>query len=357
MHSMGLALILSFCSILICFVCMEYLTTSLYEKVMNWYSSDATAGIWMMVFFVIQFLLHTFWIFMKMMNEITNAITGISDGVHCISNGNLDTRIDENFNNELGNLAQDINLMAGSIAQSKEKEKQWNQERYNMITNMSHDLKTPMLSIIGYTDLIQNRKYKDEEELNHYCKIVSDKTKDLNTVVNQLFQLSKINSSDFLVKREQINLLEFTQQILMTFMPQLIKEEIDYTMDIPMNLQLNTDPAMMRHIFDNLISNTLKYAAGGHYLQMYARQDELGTRIELVNHGPMIPKDELEDIFIRFYREKKNHQKEGSGCGLYIVKQMSELLGGSITVQSSEKETRFILRLMNRYPMRKGEML
>jgi ATP-binding cassette, subfamily B, bacterial len=94
-------------------------------------------------------------------------------------------------------LAKDINVMSDKIDIYMRSEKLWNEERYNMITNMSHDLKTPIMSIDGYIHLIKNRKYTDEKEYDTYCEIIARKSEELNNAINQLFELSKLNSDGF----------------------------------------------------------------------------------------------------------------------------------------------------------------
>lgn len=343
--SMLAAFAISLGSILLFFVACEHIDYEKYTDMIDWYNHSEAGPVIVMSAFLIMFIIHTFWIFILKMNRITRAVSDISDKVHQMTEGDLEVRITDIQNNELGDLAQDINTMAGSIEALFMKEKQWNQERYNMLTNISHDLKTPMMSILGYVDRISNKKYSDDEELTQYCNIIEHKTKDLNTVINQFFQLSKISSGDYKLQMVEIRLLEFSQQVLMVYMPVFEDNSIELYMNIPSDLKINTDISILKHIYENLISNVVKYAAEGHYFEIKASRKEPCTVIEFINHGPRIPLSEIDNIFNKFYREKTSIEKEGSGCGLYIVRLMTGLLNGTITVESNDNETDFILSL------------
>lgn len=349
--SMLLAFLLTVISIFAFFLILEYTAYGSYLKFMDWYNHSFAATLFVMIVFVIIFMIHTFWIFMLQMNRITNLISHISDVIHNFTEGNLETRItlhNNNYknynNNELGKLASDINFMAETISQSIEHEKKWNQDRYNMITNMSHDLKTPIMSIGGYVDFISQGKYDSEQELKSYCDIVSKKTKELNITINQLFEVSKISSYDFKLQKVLINMKQFTEQVLISFTPQFQEKDMEYRLNIESDLMLDADPTLLKRVFENLINNALKYAYNGKYLDITGRMNNSILELEFQNYGDKIEQLELENIFHKFYREKKNSGNEGSGCGLFIAKQIIELHGGTITVQSDERHTVFYIK-------------
>lgn len=288
-------------------------------------------------------LLLTFVFFMLEMNTITNEISSISEVIHLLSDGKLEKRIQNISNNEPGRLAQDVNTMAERLQMSVEKERQWNEERYNMITNMSHDLKTPMMSVMGYADMIANGKYKDKQELETYCRIISTKTKELNVVVKQLFELSKFSSVNYQLQKTKINVSQFAEQAAMAFIPQMETSQMELRLHIQPTMEIMADLNALRSVFDNLMTNAIKYAANGKYLDIYGIQEQERKEIIFKNYGPEIEESELDKLFHKFYREKKNDGIEGSGCGLFIVKQIMELHGGRICVESSEESTEFHL--------------
>lgn len=318
---------------------LEYLFHDTYERFITWYNSDFVAGAVVLVVIILIMMIGTFCFFMWKMNTITNEISSISEVIHLLSDGKLENRIKHISNNELGKLAQDVNIMAEQLQMSVEKERQWNEERYNMITNMSHDLKTPMMSVMGYADMIANGKYANQQELEAYCRIISDKTIELNVVVKQLFELSKFSSYDYSLQKVKINVAQFAEQVAMTFIPQLEGANMELRLYIQPTMEITADLQALKSVFENLMTNAIKYASGGHYLDIYGEQKEIVFK----NYGPFIEEKELDKLFHKFYREKKSDGIEGSGCGLFIIKQIMELHGGRIYVESSKESTEFHL--------------
>lgn len=201
------------------------------------------------------------------------------------------------------------------------------------------------MSICGYIEFISQGKYNDEQELWLYCNIVSQKTKELNTLINQLFEVSKISSYDLELQKVPINVMQFTEQVLISFTPLFHEKKMECRLNIEPNMMLEADPALLKRVFENLVSNTLKYAANGRYLDILARTNKGRSEIEFVNYGDKIEQQDMESIFHKFYREKKNNGNEGSGCGLFIAKQIIELHGGTITVQSDDSSTIFYIKI------------
>ena len=314
---------------------LEHFFHDTYDRFITWYNSDFIAGALVLIVIVLMMMVGTFCFFMWEMNTITHEISNISEVIHLLSEGKLEIRIKHISINELGRLAQDVNIMAERLQMSVEKERQWNEERYNMITNMSHDLKTPMMSVMGYADMIVNGKYANQQELETYCRIISNKTTELNVVVKQLFELSKFSSYDYSLQKCTINVAQFAEQVAMAFLPQLENANMELRLFIQPTMEIMADLQALKSVFENLITNAIKYAASGHYLDIYGGKKEIIFK----NYGPAIEEKELDKLFHKFYREKKNDGKEGSGCGLFIVKQIMELHGGKIYVESSEEGT------------------
>lgn len=318
---------------------LEHLFQDTYERFISWYNSDFIAGAVVLAVMVLMIMISTFFFFMWKMNTITNEISNISEVIHLLSEGKLENRIKHISKNELGRLAQDVNSMAEQLQMSVEKERQWNEERYNMITNMSHDLKTPMMSVMGYADRIANGKYENQQELETYCQIISNKTTELNVVVKQLFELSKFSSYDYSLQKVKINVAQFAEQVAMTFIPQLEGANMELRLYIQPTMEITADLQAFRSVFENLMTNAIKYASNGHYLDIYGEEKEIVFK----NYGSAIEEKKLEKLFDKFYREKESDGIEGSGCGLFIVKQIMELHGGRIYVESDEESTEFHL--------------
>jgi len=346
--SIVIAFAITFSMFLLVFSSIHIVSEELYIKFLNIYNGDFSAMMTTNIVGLFIFVIIAFLVFYHKMSSITNYINIITNNIHKLSQGNFSEELPIVNNNELGNLARDINIMSNKIEAYIQSEKKWNDERYNIITNMSHDLKTPIMSIDGYIQLIKYEKYANVKEFQDYCDIISRKSKELNLAINQQFELSRINASDFKINRVAIDLREFTEQVLVSYIPQFEKNNMSYRISIKQNTKINVDPALMLRVFENIITNTVKYASSGKYLEINSEDDNDFVNIEFINYGPIIEKEDLENVFNKYYREKKNSENEGNGLGLAIAKSIVELHSGSIVVTSSQEGTTFVVKL-NKY--------
>ncbi|BCN28904.1 HAMP domain-containing sensor histidine kinase [Anaeromicropila herbilytica] len=341
--SMFLAGVITFGLFIITFGSIHIVSEDTYIRLLNYSSSNTYAMMMMSGLIVAVFAVSTIVIFSYRLNTITNYIDKISENIHTLANGNFNEKLTIENNNELGNLANDINVMSDKIAEYIQNEKAWNEERYNMITNMSHDLKTPIMSIDGYVNLIRNKKYDDEAELSSYCEIIARKSDELNTAINQLFELSKLNSSGIQVNKVHINLKEYMEQIILSYIPLFEAQDMTYYIAIGSDAFISIDPNLMRRVFENIITNTVKYASSGKRLDITLEKKDQQFVLHFINYGPEIPPDELDSIFHKYYREKKNVKNEGHGLGLAIAKKIVQLHDGTISVDSNKERTDFYI--------------
>jgi len=331
------------------FTVLFYSPWMLGKKFMNWVSISYLGIMVMWIILLCSFAGVAFFIFMKRMTSITIDISKITEQVQWISKGQFEKRIILSRQDELKVLGDSINLMAEMLKEKIEKEKEWNDQRYQMITNLSHDLKTPIMSIGGYVRLLQEEAYENESERERYLEIIDKKTKELNESINELFELSKISSSEVKIEKKMLNVCQFIEQVVMTFLPKLEESQMTFRMDIPKELMVYADPWFLKRISENLVNNAIKYGMEGKYLDISAHMVlEEKVSICFINYGERIPEEEVGLIFEKYYREKKNSGKEGSGCGLAIVKQMIHLLGGTIKVSSKDTQTVFEVILPSR---------
>lgn len=343
--SMILAVIITFFIFIFIFVMIHLISQETYEKLLKFCYSDTIAMIVTSFVILLVYLGCTITVFTYRLNEITDYIRKISNNIHKLAQGDFSEKLAIESNNELGCLAEDINIMSDKIEGYIKSEKKWNEERYNIITNMSHDLKTPIMSIDGFVQLIKNKKYANEKECDEYCEIISKKSKELSKAINQLLELSKLNEDGVQLEKSTLGLKEFVEQIMVSYFPLLEKRKMDFQISIEPDVSVTVDPVLMKRVFENIISNAIKYASSGRYLNIIAEQQGSQVTIHFINHGPMIPKHEIEHIYDRFYREKKNLENEGNGLGLAIAKAIMRLHDGTISVTSNEEETDFSIVL------------
>lgn len=343
--SMIVAVIITFFITIMFFGLIELASQELYAKFLKFCYSNTTSMVCTSFAILLIYLVSTIIIFTYRLNEITNYIKKISDNIHKLAQGDFREKLLIESDNELGCLARDINVMSDKIDAYISSEKKWNDERYNIITNMSHDLKTPIMSIDGYIQLIKKKKYADEQEYDAYCEIISKKSKELNKAINQLFELSKLNADGFELKKSTIRLKEFMEQIIISYIPLLEERSMSFQILIEPSIYITVDPALMKRVFENIVLNAIKYASSGKYLNIKAEEQRNQVEIHFINYGPMIHKQDIEYIFNRYYREKKNLKHEGNGLGLAIAKTIVQLHNGAISVTSDVEKTDFYITL------------
>lgn len=343
------AFILTFLTFIICFGGLHIISEDVYIKLLNYGSHNELFMIGNLVITGAVFVIYFFGIFMKRMDVLTDYINEMGQCVVEIAEGNLNVRIPIIQSNELGMLAAHINQMTQDLNQFIEKEHEWDQQKYNLITNLSHDLKTPLMSVTSFLEIIHQRRYESEEALQHYSYIAFEKAKQLKEAIDKLFELSKLNNSQITLNKETINMQELAEQVLMGFIPELESKQLSYEVKImAKNTVIYADPILMVRMLENLIANAIKYGVGAKYVQIY--MEEIGNKrllIHVINDGRPIDKVSQEKIFDRFYQAEKNMDvSEGNGVGLAIVKTIVELHHGEIMVESNQEKTDFIISLL-----------
>jgi len=268
-----------------------------------------------------------------------------------IAAGNFHKQVEVVDSYELGNLAMSINNIVYQAQKSMEEERMAEKIKNDLVTNVSHDLRTPLTSILGYLNLINGDKYRDEVELRYYTQIVHDKAKRLHELINDLFEYTRMQNKGMHLQKEPINLAEMLDQLVVQFAPQLRQSGMEcrqqYEAQHPM---VPADGKKLVRVFENLISNALNYGREGKYVDILLRDTEQTVIIEITNYGEGIPAIDLPHIFDRFYRVEKSRSEYsgGSGLGLAIAKSIMDLHEGEIHVSSGAERTTFQVWLPKR---------
>jgi signal transduction histidine kinase len=277
-----------------------------------------------------------------------NYLLNITDSVQKISNADFDVVIPVDRSDELGKLAGHINAMSEKLKSALEQELRAIQSKNELVTSVSHDLRTPLTSVIGYLRLIDSDGYRDEVELRHYTQIAYEKSLVLGRMVNDLFEYTKMASGQVALRCSNIDLVELIGQVSADFTLQLAEEEMNFKLtSTAARMMLYADGDKLMRLFANLISNAIKYGEKGSVVEVVVRTIHDEAIIEIKNKGIPIPWMDLPHIFDRFYRVEKSRSQDtgGSGLGLAIAKSMVDLHHGSITATSNEVETTFEVRL------------
>lgn len=269
--------------------------------------------------------------------------------LHYIANGHFDHRISFSVNNDMQKVIDSINSLVDSTVGAINEEKAIEQSKDELITNVSHDIRTPLTSIIGYLGLLKNGAVTSQEDMLKYINIAYDKAEQMRSLANDLFEYTTLKSTKTKLNVTPINIKSMMEQVAAGFELEAEKKGIAFSVKArPDDLIVNADVEKLVRVYNNLISNALKYAAGASRINLVANlinHEQVELRVE--NNGEPIPKDKLKKIFDRFYRveSSRNTKTGGTGLGLSIVQGAVELHGGTIRCESNKDWTRFIILL------------
>lgn len=259
-------------------------------------------------------------------------INSLSKGLVEISKGNLNYRVKVKGRDELSLLGKNINYMTEELMNLKEREKEIEKKKDMLIVSVSHDLRTPLTSIVGYIKLIKEN-YKEKDDISKYIDIIDNKSNRLEELINDLFEYTKLTSCDIKLEKVNISLNEFMRQIVEGIMPVCNQNGLNILLKAPNeDLNVNVDPAKIVRVFENIISNAIRYSNKNSDINIKIFKAENGAMVSIENEGKPIKEDELNKIFDMFYRadESRNNQTGGLGVGLSIAKSIVELHGGKI---------------------------
>ncbi|SHL02815.1 Signal transduction histidine kinase [Anaerocolumna jejuensis DSM 15929] len=202
-----------------------------------------------------------------------------------------------------------------------------------LMTSLSHDVRTPLTTLLGYLDAV-HRGVVTGKERENYLEIARRKAHDLKEYIDILFDWFKLNSSEFSLSIEQVELSELTRNILKDWIPIFEEKKLNYEIELPDKpLLTKVDLDGYARIINNLVQNVMNHSQASQ-IKIEMSQTESDIKIFVEDNGIGIEKSDLQHIFERLYKCDKGRSNKGSGLGLAIVGQMVEKMNGRITVQS-----------------------
>ncbi|MEK1301878.1 HAMP domain-containing histidine kinase [Limosilactobacillus fermentum] len=268
--------------------------------------------------------------------------------LHYIAQGHLEHRIPFRVNGNQQHVITSVNALVDTITQAMQEERASEKSKDELITNVSHDLRTPLTSIIGYLGLIEDHQYQSEEDIVKYSHIAYDKAKQMKNLVEDLFEYTKVQQHGAPVNLMTVDLGQLLEQVGASFELEADKKgmAINVTCE-PSPLSITADPEKLGRLFSNLVANALKYGHGASYIHLTAKQLGEKVVITVADDGEKIPAKSVKHLFERFYRVESSRNKAtgGTGLGLAIVQSIVELHHGSVTARSDDQETAFVVTL------------
>lgn len=216
------------------------------------------------------------------------------------------------------------------------------QRKSDLIMYLAHDLKTPLSSVIGYLNLLQDEDKLPEELKAKYLGIALSKAERLEDLINEFFEITRFNLSSVTLEYKRVDLVRMLQQLSSEFSPQLKEKGLECKIYSPGSIAINCDPDKLERVFDNLLRNAVIYSFPDTAVEIAASVEGRNAVICFKNQGNTIPKEKLNRIFDQFFRaDAARGTKGGAGLGLAIAKQITELHGGTITAESHDETVMF----------------
>lgn len=277
----------------------------------------------------------------RMSRSFTRPLELMADATRSYASGDFTPRIDIKRSDEIGELANAFNTMAGSLAQLES-------SRRSFVANVSHELKTPMTTIGGFIDGILDGTIPPSEQ-DRYLHTVSEEVKRLSRIVVSMLNLSKIEAGQLDLKFNQVNLSDMILGTCLNFEKKINDGKIEIRgLEYLDTHFVRADSDMLSQVVYNLVDNAVKFTPEHGYISVSVTEEDGFVETAVTNSGTGVAPEELDRIFERFYKvdKSRSYDAKSTGLGLYIVKSILDLHGGSISASSVEgRYTRFVFRL------------
>ena len=286
-------------------------------------------------------------IFMAL-RSIKKPLVKIEGGINNITDGNLENKIDFYSYYELNKIKDAFNFMTDKLDKSEKERLNIEESKKNMIRDISHDIKTPITSILGYSKAIVEKEDMTEEERDTYLKYIYNKTTRVDYLINELFKFVELDSPNYKLNKVKRDYIEFIREVVLLHYKDI--EEKKFNLELYLcedEILLEFDDKNMERAISNLIINAIKYNNENTTLKIIVKSEENRIITCIEDDGVGIEEDIRKYLFNEFVRGDKSRSSiGGSGLGLAITKRIVELHGGSINVQSEfGKGSKFIITI------------
>lgn len=290
--------------------------------------------------------------FSRMSSAVIHPITQITNIAGQIAHLDFSQKCDVDMGGEIGVMAESVNTMSdfmqtytsqlqtaneqlkADIQQKKEQE----EARKNLVSNLSHDLKTPIGLIAGYADGLRQGMAKTDEEVREYCDVICDEADRMMTMILKMMELFRLESGTVQLEPETFDLAELLHYVQEIFDLEIERAGLEFSAEYEEGLYVTTDYFSAEQVLLNYAQNAISHINSGNRLRLWVTEYETCYRVQIYNSSAPIPEEELSRLWDSFYRLDKSRGRSGreSGLGLSIVKSNMELLGGGYGVENVE---------------------
>ena len=301
-------------------------------------------------FIIFVFLLSTMILYSKFTSMIfVKPLKKLLQGVNTFKNGEYSARVEINSLNEIGQLKDAFNLMAEKIQQERLLREKAEHNRKRMILDISHDLKNPLTSILGYSEFLLENNDISLEGKNRLLKVINNNSRRANDLIQDLFEFSRIESTEYKLNIGIHDMGEFLRELIAGYVPMMEQHGVKYKFDITEDeVEISFDRKNLDRALSNIILNSIKYNSAEITISIKLLLVDDTAVIIIEDDGLGIPKEFRGDIFEPFVRvdATRNSKTGGTGLGLAISKAIIEKHGGTICLaQTTDKGCKFIIKL------------
>lgn len=297
--------------------------------------------------FLLLFIPLSFMFFYILTKRYSIYFNEISIGIHQLSRGDFSHQIQIQSNDEFQQIAHDINLASEKLKQAVERGDFSESSKDQLVVNLAHDLRTPLTSVLGYLDLLLKDENLSKEQSRHFLSIAFTKSQRLERLIDELFEITRMNYGMLPVEKNRLNLTDLLNQLKEELYPVLKKNHLIARLECSSRLPVLGDGELIARVFENLLTNAIRYGYEGQYVDIHGTIELDEVVVRVVNYGDSIPSDEIPHIFEMFYTGDKarTNQEDSTGLGLFIARNIIEQHNGTITVESDVIKTIFEVRL------------
>ncbi|WP_375199256.1 sensor histidine kinase [Bacillus sp. RS11] len=284
-------------------------------------------------------------------SRLTTPLRSIADGIRDIARGQYNKRLNLKTSYELAQIQEDFNVMAKQLERMEKEKKCLEENKQRMLVDLSHDLKTPMTTIRGYIEAMELGLINEEERRQRILRLISDKAELVSELIDDIFELSKLDSPNYPFTVQIADIAEFIREIAAEYYEVFAEKNFIFQFEIPKReINFSFNYTWLYRAVSNILSNALKYNPPGTTVRLKLFTTEKGVEIHIQDDGVGIPLAIKENIFEAFVRGDQSRKSDGgTGLGLAIAKQVIEKHGGNITL-TTNGETSFVLFLPKKYP-------
>lgn len=240
-----------------------------------------------------------------------------------------------------------MNQIKLSILTSEKSVAQAEEKKNELVMYLAHDIRTPLTTVIGYLNLLDEAPDMPPEQRKKYIGIALNKSERLDVLINELFDMTRYNSKAVSLHKTEVNLSCLLSQLADEYYPTLSANENTVSVSAEDGLTLSADTEMLARVFGNLLKNAASYSDAGTEIIISAKKENDFAAVTFQNTGETISPEDLQTMFDKFSRldQARTSETGGTGLGLSIAKEIVELHGGTITAQSKDRTITFLVRL------------